>query len=143
MTGKNISIGVIDGQGGGIGSEIIRRLREEVSLELDIVALGTNAMATAAMMKAQANRGASGENAILYSVNSLHIIVGSWAIITANSMMGEISPRIAAAVAGSRAQKLLLPLKMEGYQLMGYVSQPFPHLIGELIAKIKKILESA
>ena len=139
--GKKISIGIIDGQGGGIGSEIIKRLREEVSLELDIVALGTNAMATAAMMKAQANRGASGENAILHSAGALDIIVGSWAIVAANSMMGEISPRIAAAIASSKAQKLLLPLKLEGFQLIGYNSQPFPHLINELMLKIKKMLE--
>ncbi len=139
---NKISIGVVDGQGGGIGSNIIKRLREEVSVELEIVALGTNAMATANMMKAKANKGASGENAIICCIQSLGLIVGSWSIILANSMMGEITPAIACAVASSNVPKILLPLKVAQLELAGYTPQPFPHLIDNLISKVKNNLDA-
>ncbi len=139
---SNISIGIIDGQGGGIGSNIIKRIREEISTELEVMALGTNAMATANMMKAKANRGASGENAIIYSIQFVDLIVGAWSIILANSMMGEITPAIAVAIASSRVPKILLPLKIAHVELAGYSSQPFPHLIDDLITRIKSSLNT-
>jgi NAD(P)-dependent dehydrogenase (short-subunit alcohol dehydrogenase family) len=127
---------VIDGQGGGIGSAIIKKLRESFEERVEIIALGTNAIATAQMLKARANRGASGENAIVHTINRVDMIIGTIGIIMANAMMGEVTPRIAEAVAGSSAKKILLPLSQEFVEIVGVASVPLPHLIDALIEKI-------
>ena len=101
-----MNICVIDGQGGGIGSVIIKKLKEAFQESVQIVALGTNAIATAQMLKARANRGASGENAIVRSVAQADIIVGPMGIVLAHAMMGEVTPSMAEAVAASPARKL-------------------------------------
>lgn len=124
---------VIDGQGGGIGSAIIKRLKTLFEETVEIVALGTNAIATAQMLKAKANRGASGENAIIQTVNKVDLIIGPVAIVIANSMMGEVTPEIAAAVAGSPAKKLLIPLTQENVEIVGLDPMPLPHLIDALV----------
>jgi hypothetical protein len=134
---NEIVIGVIDGQGGGIGSNIIKRIRDEIEQGVELVALGTNAMATYLMMKSKANRGCSGENAICRTVLKLDIIVGALAVVIPNSMMGEITPAIADAVATAPAEKILLPLRIDGLRLAGYTSHPFPHLIDNLIEQLK------
>lgn len=138
MTTKALVVGVIDGQGGGIGSNIIKRIRGEIGEEVELIALGCNAMATYLMMKSKANRGCSGENAICRTVLDLDIIVGALAVIIPNSMMGEVTPTIATAVASAPAEKFLLPLKIEGLHLAGYTSHPFPHLIDNLIEQLKE-----
>jgi len=144
MTGGSITIGVIDGQGGGIGSNIIKRLQETIGqeVELEIIALGTNAMATSNMMKAKANRGASGENAILYCLPMLDVIVGALSIVIPNSMLGEVTPKIAEAVASAKGHKILLPLKVPNLELAGYTSQPFPHLIDDMLRRLQEWLNS-
>jgi hypothetical protein len=124
---------VIDGQGGGIGSFIIKKLKELFEETIEIVALGTNAIATAQMLKARANRGASGENAIVQTVKSVDIIIGSISIIIAHAMLGEVTPKIAEAVASSTAKKYLLPLSQENIKLIGMPSIPLPRLVEELI----------
>ncbi len=124
---------VIDGQGGGIGSFIIKKLKELFEETIEIVALGTNAIATAQMLKARANRGASGENAIVQTVKSADIIIGPISIIIAHAMLGEVTPKIAEAVAGSTAKKYLLPLSQENIKLVGMPSIPLPRLVEELI----------
>jgi hypothetical protein len=98
-------IGVVDGQGGGIGSAVIRKIKERYEEVVDITALGTNAIATAQMLKARANRGASGENAIVRTVRRMDVIVGPIAIVMAHAMMGEVTPRMAEAVAECPARK--------------------------------------
>jgi hypothetical protein len=124
---------VIDGQGGGIGSAIIKRLKEVLGESVEIVALGTNAIATAQMLKAKANRGASGENAIVQTVKQADMIIGTLAIVLANAMMGEVTPIMAAAVASSQAPKLLLPLTQENVVVVGASTNPLPHLVDELV----------
>ncbi len=101
--------------------------------DVDIVALGTNAIATAQMLKGRANRGASGENAIIRTVPGMDIIIGPVSIIMANAMMGEVTPKIAEAVASSSASKLLVPLSQENIVIVGASSQPLPHLLDVLI----------
>lgn len=128
-------IGVIDGQGGGIGGAVIKRLKEVFSESVEIVALGTNAIATAQMLKARANKGASGENAIVQNVQRVDVIICPVGIIMAHAMMGEVTPKIAEAVASSRARKLILPLSQENVVIVGASAVPLPHLIDELIAK--------
>ena len=128
-------IGVIDGQGGGIGSTIIKRLRNAFEETIEIVALGTNAIATTQMLKARANRGASGENAIVQTVKTLDVIVGPIGIIAAHAMMGEVTPKIAEAVASCQAKKILIPLSQENIEVVGIAQRPLPKLVEELIEK--------
>ncbi len=124
---------VIDGQGGGIGSAVIRKVKEVFAENVEILALGTNAIATAQMLKSRANRGASGENAIVCTVNKADLIIGPIGIIMAHSMMGEVTPKMAEAIAGSCAKKLLLPLSQDNIRIIGVSAAPLPHLIEELI----------
>ncbi|MCP4108543.1 MAG: DUF3842 family protein [Desulfobacteraceae bacterium] len=124
---------VIDGQGGGIGSAVIKKLKEVFEETVEIIALGTNAIATAQMLKARANRGASGENAIVRTTEKVDYIIGPISIIMAHAMMGEVTPKIAEAVAGSPAKKLLVPLSQENIEIVGITPIPLPHLIEALI----------
>ncbi len=126
---------VIDGQGGGIGSAVIKRLKEMFGETAEIIALGTNAIATAQMLKARANRGASGENAIVQTTKKADVIIGPVGIIMANAMMGEVTPKMAEAVADSPARKLLIPLTQENIEIVGAGAVPLPHLIEELAQK--------
>jgi hypothetical protein len=124
---------VIDGQGGGIGSAVIKKLKEFFGETVEIIALGTNAIATAQMLKAKANRGASGENAIVQTTGKVDIIIGTVGIIVANAMMGEVTPKMAEAVANSPAKKLLIPLTQENVEIIGLPPAPLPHLIEALL----------
>lgn len=124
---------VIDGQGGGIGKAVIKKLKDLLGESVEIIALGTNAIATAQMLKAKANRGASGENAIVQTAGKVDIIIGTIAIIMAHSMMGEVTPRMAEAIAGSPAKKILIPLSQENIKIVGVPSVPLPHFIDTLI----------
>lgn len=124
---------VIDGQGGGIGSAVIKKLKNVFGEAVEIIALGTNAIATAQMLKAKANRGASGENAIVQTTAKVDIIIGTIGIIVANSMMGEVTPKMAEAVANSPAKKMLIPLTQENIEIIGLPPTPLPHLIETLL----------
>ena len=129
---------VIDGQGGGIGSLIIKRLKEEFEESIEIIALGTNSIATSVMLKAKANKGATGENAIIKTVRNVDIIVGSLNIIIANSMLGELTDKMAEAICDSEAKKFLLPLTQEKVEIIGVIKEPLPHFVEYLIDKIKE-----
>ncbi|WDN87228.1 hypothetical protein BuS5_00196 [Desulfosarcina sp. BuS5] len=124
---------VIDGQGGGIGSAVIKKLKGLFHEYFEIIALGTNAIATAQMLKARANRGASGENAIIQTVRNVDVIIGPIGIIMAHAMMGEVTPGIAEAVSLSPAKKLLIPLSQENIELAGITAMPLPHILEALI----------
>jgi len=141
--GGDMKIAVIDGQGGGIGKAIIEKLRIEFGNDLEILALGTNAMATAAMLKSGANQGASGENAIVVNAPKVDIIVGCIGILATDSMLGEITAKIAQAVATSEAKKILIPLGKCMIHVAGVVGKPLPHYIDDAIAVIKNYKESA
>jgi hypothetical protein len=140
MEKRKKSIAVIDGQGGGIGSAVIKRLREVLAEEVEIIGLGTNAMATGAMLKGGANKGASGENAILQTVKTVDIIIGTTGIVLVNSMMGELTPKMAEAVASSPATKCLLPVRIPEVEIIGAPKEPLPHLIDQLVKRIREIL---
>lgn len=134
---------VIDGQGGGIGSTLIKRLKEEFQERVEIIALGTNSIATSAMMRAKANKGATGENAIIRTVPSADIIIGSMGIVIANSMMGELTPKMAEAISSSPAKKLLLPLLQEKVEIIGVTPEPLPHLVECLVTeKLKELINN-
>jgi hypothetical protein len=124
---------IIDGQGGGIGSVIIKQLRAVFGEAIEIIALGTNAIATAQMLKARANRGASGSNAIIQTVKHVDVIIGPIGIIMAQAMMGEVTPAIAEAVSSSPAKKILIPLSREKIEIVGTIPTPLPRLIETMI----------
>lgn len=124
---------VIDGQGGGIGASIIKHFRMIYGETVEILAVGTNAIATTQMMKAGASRGASGENAIVQTVGAVDVIIGPIAITWANAMMGEVTPLIAESVMSANALKVLLPLNREDVVIAGVVKEPLPHMIKFLV----------
>ncbi|SHI55509.1 protein of unknown function [Dethiosulfatibacter aminovorans DSM 17477] len=103
-------IAVVDGQGGGIGKSIVEKLRKEFGDNVSILVLGTNATATSMMMRGGANEGATGENAIVFCAPKVDIIMGPIGIVVANSMLGELTPKMAKAVGESQAKKVLIPL---------------------------------
>lgn len=125
---------VIDGQGGGIGSTIIKHLKTSYGERYEILALGTNAIATANMLKAGANRGASGQNAIVRTACQVDVIIGPISIVLANAMLGELTPAMAEAVASSPARKILLPISQENVTVVGADSAPLPRLIETMLA---------
>lgn len=130
---------VMDGQGGGIGSVIIKALRTAVPQDVEILALGTNSAATARMMKAGANRGATGENAIVQTSPEADVIMGPLAVLMAHAMMGEVTPKMAEAVSASRAKKILIPLNQESVRLVGITADPLPHLVEEAMRVVKEM----
>ncbi|MGL5327631.1 MAG: DUF3842 family protein [Peptostreptococcaceae bacterium] len=131
-------IAVIDGMGGGIGAQIVSSLRDELPSYIDIYALGTNSIATSAMMKAHANKGATGENAVVISSKNANIIVAPVSVVIPNSMMGEVTSKISEAVAGSEALKILLPIMPENLEIVGLENKPLALLIKDCIKLIKK-----
>jgi hypothetical protein len=136
---RGMVIMVMDGQGGGIGSVVIKALRTAVTEDVEILALGTNSAATARMMKAGANRGATGENAIVQTSPKADVIMGPLAILMAHAMMGEVTPRMAEAVSMSNAKKILIPLTQEKVSLVGITADPLPHLVEEAVRIVKEI----
>lgn len=134
-------IAVIDGQGGGIGSLIVKMIKDEMGDSVEIIALGTNSTATSAMMKARANKGATGENAIIWNINRVDFIVGPLSIVLPNGMLGELTPKMAEAITSSSAKKILLPLNQEYVEVVGTAKEPLPHLIEKLILKLKESLK--
>lgn len=99
---------VMDGQGGKIGRLIVEQIKlKDQSIEL--IAIGTNSIATAAMMKAGADHGATGENAVIVNCRDADIIIGPIGIILADALLGEVTPAMASAVSGSKALKIIIP----------------------------------
>jgi hypothetical protein len=123
--------------GGGIGVQIVTQARQELP-DADILALGANAVATDRMMQAKATRGASGENAIRVSVGWADFIIAPIGVIIPNSMLGEITPAIAEAVAGARGRKLLLPVNQPHFEIVGIENKPLAKQISAAIALVKE-----
>lgn len=130
---------IMDGQGGGIGATIIKRLREAIGNDLEILALGTNSIATSRMMKAGANRGGTGENAIIWTCTEVDVIIGPLSILMANAMMGEVTAEMASAVSSSKAKKILIPLTQEKVKIIGVSDEPLPHLVNQAIDTITEM----
>lgn len=114
---------VVDGHGGGMGKALVTRLKERLP-QVHVRAVGTNSAATEAMLKGGAEDGATGENAVIFSVARADFVVGSVAILMANGLMGEISPRMAQAVGDSPAIKVLIPANRCGIRIAVGEEQP-------------------
>lgn len=130
-------IAIVDGMGGSIGTQIVMELRRSLPEETEIIALGTNAIATGSMMKAKATRGATGENAIAYSIEEADLIMGSLSIVVPNSMMGEVTPGMATAVASAPARKVLLPISNPPMDILGTTKKPLQALIKEAMGIVR------
>jgi hypothetical protein len=133
-------VAVIDGQGGGIGKHIVEQLRKRMP-DLEILALGTNALATGAMVRAGATEGASGESAICFNADRVDIIAGSLAIVTVYGLLGEITPAIATAISSSKADKFLIPIQRSNLIIIGTNRMPLPHYVENLVSEIEKKLD--
>lgn len=119
-----MTILVVDGQGGGMGSRIILELRAILGEAVKIIAVGTNSLATSAMLKAGANMGATGENPVICHAPRTDVILGPIGIISANSMHGEITPAMASAIAASDARKILVPVSKCSISVAGVANAP-------------------
>ena len=132
-----MNILVIDGMGGGIGKSIIEQIRKEFN-NIEIIAVGTNSIATSVMLKAGANHGATGENAVVYNCTKADVIIGVTGIIFAHAMYGEISPRMAEAVSSSPAHKILIPIDKCNVTVLGVTKKPMQAYISEIASKIER-----
>ena len=134
---------IIDGQSGRLGAQIIEGLKKaNLSDQHTIIAVGTNALATSAMISAGAHQGATGENAVVVQCRHADIIVGPIGITLADAMLGEVSPRMAVAVGQSNAQRILLPTDKCPTFVVGTVSMPRRQLIDAAIEKALQLLSA-
>ena len=131
---------VIDGQGGGIGRTLIEKIRRDQLAGLELIAVGTNALATAQMLKAGADAGASGESAVIWNSRQADLIVGAIGIVAAGSMLGELSPAMAEAIGTSPAVKVLIPLNKCHLQVAGVADEPLPVRIDQAVEMIRQFL---
>lgn len=135
-----MKIAVIDGQGGGIGKAIVDGIKAHIP-NIEVLALGTNSMATGQMLRAGADEGATGENAIVYNVMHVDMIVGVIAILNANALMGELSPKMAEAIGTSDAKKILLPVNRCGINVVSVEDVSLGTHIDNAIDIIKSEIE--
>jgi hypothetical protein len=135
------TIVIIDGMGGGIGVQLIGKIRENLAADTEIIALGTNAVAAERMVKAGAHRGASGENAIRVSAALGDFIMGPMGIVVTNSLMGEITPLMAEAVMAAPGERILIPLQHEHFFLAGLEPQPLAKLVDKAVDILNGRLE--
>lgn len=137
-----MTILIVDAQGGGLGRALIEKLVVGgVGEQAEILAVGSNSQATAAMRKAGAHACATGENAIIFNAKKADIIVGGIGVIAANSMMGEITPAMAAAISASAAVKVLIPYGKCNFKIAGASDVPLPQKLDDAVAQIKALLQ--
>lgn len=130
---------VIDGMGGGIGAQLVSQLSGQAVAGTEIVCIGANAWATQSMVKAGASRGATGENAVKVMAQSADIIAGPVGIVIPNALMGEITPRMAEAIASSNARKVLVPVNQGHFEIVGMENRPLVNNIREAAARVMEI----
>ena len=135
--GRKIKILVIDAQGGGIGKQLITQLRQDMP-ELYIMAVGSNSTASMNMLKAGADEAAAGENPVVVGCRTADIIVGPVGIVIADSMLGEITPKMAAAVAQSSAKRILIPFNQCGNVVVGVSNMSISALVKAAAEEIRK-----
>lgn len=134
-----MKITVIDGQGGRIGRTVIEQLKEKHN-DLELYAIGTNSIATSAMLKAGADYGATGENAAIVNAADSDIIIGPIGIVFANALLGEITPAIATAIGASKAYKILIPVNRCNHYVAGCTEAPMSEYIKLAINRIESML---
>jgi len=132
----SVTIVIVDGLGGGLGAQIAAKIRERFGTDIRILALGTNSSATERMLKAGADRGASGENAIRVSVGQGDFILGPIGVAIPNSLLGEVSPGMAQAILEAPGERILLPVPQNHFTLAGIESRPVGKLVEDAVSRI-------
>jgi len=135
-----MNILVIDGQGGQLGGQIIKSLKSNFT-EMDITAVGTNATATAAMLKAGASQAATGENPVVVACRKADVIIGPIGIVIADALLGEITPKMAVAIGQADAVRILIPVNRCENLIAGVSNLSMSVLIQDVIAKLDKVME--
>ena len=130
---------IVDGQGGGVGRQLAAQIKETFP-DVQLMAVGTNTIATSAMLKGGADTAATGENAVLVAARKADVIVGPLGIVVADSLGGEISPAMANAVAQSDAKRILIPFKNCENVIVGVSDYTLGHLIQQAIDELRKII---
>lgn len=140
-----MKIVVMDGQGGRMGAllcEKIKKNSQNFPSGTELVAIGTNSAATAAMLKAGADCGATGENPVLVACRDADFIIGPLGIIAADSLLGEVTPAMAVAVGSSPAQKLLLPVNRCNHHVIGVQDYSMSRLTDEAVEELLSLISS-
>ena len=130
---------VIDAQGGGLGRQLITSIRRELE-HVKILAVGTNSIATAAMLKAGADEAATGENSVVVACRKAQIIIGPIGMVIANAMLGEITPAMALAIADADAKRIMIPFTSCDNYIAGVSDSNTGKLIQDALAQLKKLL---
>jgi len=134
-----MKIVVIDGQGGGLGKQIVSAIKNRFPAE-EIIAIGTNANASQAMLKAGADASATGENPVVVNAKSADVIIGPIGIVIADSMLGEVTPKMALAISQSRAKRLLIPVNICDNFVIGVPDLSISVMIDSMMRKLSSII---
>ncbi|MBQ6502469.1 MAG: DUF3842 family protein [Flexilinea sp.] len=138
---KSWKVLIIDGQGGGIGKQLTQIIKEAFP-SLRIHAVGTNAVATQAMLKAGADDGSTGENAVIVGCRKADIIIGPLGIVIADSLMGEITPKMVIAIGQSNAVRILIPVNQCDNRIAGIDNYSLSFLMRSCIDQIRQIINN-
>lgn len=130
---------VIDGQGGKMGRAIVEQLKKELP-EQEITAIGTNSIATSTMLKAGADMGATGENPVIFNCKDADIVIGPIGIIAANSLLGEVTPSMAAAISSSKAVKILIPINKCNVYVAGIKDLNLSEYVKAAVEQAKELI---
>ncbi|MCC2255435.1 DUF3842 family protein [Ruminococcus sp. CLA-AA-H200] len=130
---------IIDGQGGGLGRQLVGAVKERYP-DTEVLAVGTNSMATGAMLRAGADQAATGENSVSVAAAKADVIMGPVGIVIADSMLGEITPRMAAAVGQSRAKRILLPVNLCDNIVVGVTDAPMAQKVQIAVDKLGELM---
>lgn len=136
-----MNILVIDAQGGGVGKQLVSAIRQNIP-EVFIAAVGTNSVATSAMLKAGADNAATGENAVIVACRKADIIVGPVGIVIADSLFGEITPAMAAAVGQSAAKRVLIPFQNCDNIIIGAPDYGIGKFVQNAVEAIQKVIDN-
>ena len=139
-TGKPLVM-VVDAQGGGLGKQLISNIKREID-GVCLIAIGTNTVATASMLKAGADEAATGENAVLVVSRKADFIIGPIGMVIADAMLGEITPAMASAIAGSNAMRIMIPFSNCDNYIAGVSDFSTSRLIQDAVTCLKKALSN-
>ena len=137
-----MNILVMDAQGGGIGKQVVTAVRTRFP-DVTITAVGTNAAATTAMLRAGADEGATGENAAVVCCRRADVIIGPVGIVIADALLGEVTPRLAVAVGQSAAKRILIPVNHCANFIAGVADMSVGRLVDSVVAELEKTIRSA
>ena len=135
-----MTIVVVDGQGGRLGKLLVEGIKTRLP-QAQVYALGTNSIATATMLKAGADFGATGENPVIRGVMDADAVLGPVGIVVAHAILGEVTPAMAEAVGGCRARKFLVPMNSCGVVVAGVRDQPLPVYVSQAVEQMAEALE--